>query len=599
MPCSAFVQTLLEHILPDLAASCFPQLFADFLLSPTWRQIMQLQSQPAACSRMTKRFCSDEDGNIAMFSVMLFSLMVMVGGLAVDLMRMENTRSTLQQTLDRCVLAAATIRQTLDPEVVCRDYVEKAGLSDYLQDVQVTQTEGSRVVLATARGDQDNIFAPLIGHDTFPIPASSSATQTVSDIEIVLVLDVSGSMSGAKLASLKDAASGFIDKVTANNQDNRVSIAIVPYNAQVNMPDYLISKYNAVGPVTAANANCLEFTPAMFAVPGISQTAAIPRAVYADPASGTTGGTAYTSFDATGDTGANNAFQYCNPRNGNAATGAMTQNLIMPPTSDAAALKARINALYAGGNTSITLGMKWGLNMVDPGTRPVFAQLASEDVMEDRFSDRPFDYDEEDVMKVIVLMTDGEHVSHKITAPAYRGVTADTGIFRGTDGNYSIRHVTGRPAIAGGNEYWVPHRNEWRAGPWTGDVANTGVAVEQSWAGIWQNQRTSWVARQLFARALGTSSTTRTNIYNGMMDNFVDVYAGVTDMNMSLQQSCNLARANDVVVYGIAFEAPENGQTQIRNCSSTIAQYYQSDDSTLSAAFDSIALQISQLRLTQ
>ncbi len=555
--------------------------------------------QTATRAHVAKSFRDNEDGNIAMFSVLLFTLMVMVGGLAVDLMRMENTRSTLQQTLDRCVLAAASVRQRLDPELVCRDYVEKAGLSDYLRDVQVTQSEGSRQVLARARGDQRNYFAPLIGQNTFPIGALSSATQRVSDIEIVLVLDVSGSMSGAKIASLKEAASNFVDTVTANNLDNSVSIALVPYNAQVNMPDYLIAKYNAVGPVTAANANCLEFTPAMFDVPGISQTTPIPRAIYADTSSGTTGGSGYTAFDATGNTGGTNAFQYCNPRNGDPVTGALTQNLILPPTSDANVLKAHINALYAGGNTSITLGMKWGLNMVDPGTRPVFGQLVNEGEMSASFRDRPFDYDQEDVMKVIVLMTDGEHVAHRITAPAFRGETADTGIFRGTDGNYSIRHTTGRPATAGSNEYWVPHRSEWRAGPWTGAADNSGTAVEQSWAGVWQNQRMSWVARQLYARALGTSNASRTAIYNAKLEDFRDTYSDATSMDASLQQTCDLARDNDVVVYGIAFQAPANGQTQIRDCSSTIAQYYQSDDSNVATAFDSIALQISQLRLTQ
>lgn len=551
------------------------------------------------------RWMRDEDGNIAMFSVLLFSLMVMVGGLAVDLMRVEQKRTNLQQTLDRCVLAAAAIRQTLDPEDVCRDYVEKAGLASYLQNVEVTQTDGERVVRVSAYGEQDNVFAPLLGFETFPVPAASAAIQTVTDIEIVLVLDVSGSMSGAKLANLKSAASAFIDTVTANNQDDRVSVAIVPYNAQVNMPDYLISKYNAQGPVTVANANCLEFSPAMFSVPGISQTVAIPRAVYADNASGTTGGTGYTAFSATGgNNGATNAFQFCNPRNGDAVTGALTQNLILPPTSDAAQLKSHINALYAGGNTSITLGMKWGLNLVDPGTRPVISDLVSEGHVSSAFLGRPFDYDspgnEVEVMKVIVLMTDGEHVAHRITAPGYRGTTADSGIFRGTDGNYSIRHTTGRPAIAGSNEFWVPHLGAWQAAAWTGNADGSGTAVAQSWVDVWQNQRTSWVAWQLYARALGTSNSTRTAAYNAAMDNFTDTYASVTDMNNSLQQSCALARDNGVLVYGIAFEAPTNGQTQIRNCSSTISQYFEAaGPDEIASAFSGIAAQISQLRLTQ
>jgi Flp pilus assembly protein TadG len=560
--------------------------------------MMQLPIHSATRARLAKRLRA-EDGNIAVFTVLLFTLMVMVGGLAVDLMRVEHTRTTLQNTLDNCTLAAAALRQNLDPELVCRDYVAKAGLSSYLQDVQVTQSDEGRAIRVSALGLQDNVFAPLVGYEAFPVGAVSSANQTITDVEVVLVLDVSGSMTGAKLASLKTAATDFVDTVTENNRFNRVAISIVPYNAQVNMPDYLISKFNAVGPVTVANANCLEIPAAMFAETGISRTAPIPRAVYADTASGTRGGADYTAFDATGNRGGVNAFQYCNPRNGDAVAGALTQNLITPPTSDAAVLNARIDALFAGGNTSITLGMKWGLNMVDPGMRPVFSQLIGEGQIPAAFRGRPYPYGEDGVMKVIVLMTDGEHVPHTITTDAFRGTTNDSGIFRGTDGNYSIRHTTGRPASADSSEYWVPHRSEWRAAPWTGDEADTGTAVEQSWADVWQAQRTSWVAWQLYARALGTEGTTRGDVYNATMDSFTDTYASVPEMDASLQQSCRLARANDVIVYGIAFEAPANGQTQIRNCSTTISQYYEATELDISTAFSSIAAQISQLRLTQ
>jgi Flp pilus assembly protein TadG len=540
-----------------------------------------------------------EDGNVATFCVLLFSLMVMVGGLAVDLMRFEHTRTGLQQTLDRCTLAAAALRQTLDPNTVCRDFVEKAGLTGYLQNVTVTESDGARSVQATALGLQDNIFAPMIGYETFPIPAVSAANQSITDIEIILVLDVSGSMSGAKIANLKTAATAFVDTVTANNQDERVSIAIVPYNAQVNMPDYLIAKYNAVGLATVPNANCLEIPDPMFAQSFVSRTAPIPRAVYADTASGTSGGAGYTGFATTGNGGAINAFQFCNPRNGSTAAAPLTQNLIFPPSSDATALKARINALYAAGNTSITLGMKWGLSLTDPDSRPMYAQLIAEGRMPGAFNGRPFDYGQDDTMKVIVLMTDGEHVSHRIVGTAFRSGLADSPVWRGTDGNYSIRHVVGRPAAAGANEYWVPHRGEWRAGPWTGNTANTGVPVRQSWAGVWQNQRTSWVSWQFYARALGTDNTSRNAAYTTAMENFTDTYASVNAMDATLQQSCGLARNAGVIVYGIAFEAPANGQTQIRNCSTSISHYYEATGLDIATAFSAIAAQISQLRLSQ
>ena len=42
-------------------------------------------------------------------------------------------------------------------------------------------------------------------------PGASTAEQRVNNVEIVLVLDVSGSMSGTKITNLKSAAAEFVD----------------------------------------------------------------------------------------------------------------------------------------------------------------------------------------------------------------------------------------------------------------------------------------------------------------------------------------------------------------------------------------------------
>ncbi|MFN6978591.1 MAG: pilus assembly protein TadG-related protein, partial [Gemmobacter sp.] len=71
------------------------------------------------------------------FGLMLFVVMLMAGGLAVDLMRHEAERTRVQNTADRASLAAAALRQELDPEAVVRDYFEREGLSGNLTDVSV------------------------------------------------------------------------------------------------------------------------------------------------------------------------------------------------------------------------------------------------------------------------------------------------------------------------------------------------------------------------------------------------------------------------------------------------------------------------------
>jgi hypothetical protein len=107
-----------------------------------------------------------------------------------------------------------------------------------------------------------------------------------------------------------------------------------------------------------------------------------------------------------------------------------------------------------------------------------------------------------------------------------------------------------------------------------------------------------WVAWQLFARALGTDNGSRNSIYNNQLALWTDD-TSVSNMDTTLQQSCALARNNGVVVFGIAFEAPTNGQNQIRGCASSVSHYFNAAGLQIQSVFQAIANQIVTLRLTQ
>ena len=191
----------------------------------------------------------------------------------------------------------------------------------------------------------------------------------------------------------------------------------------------------------------------------------------------------------------------------------------------------------------------------------------------------------------IVLMTDGQHVAHERVADAYK--TGTSPIYRSNgDGKFSIYHNK-----SGTSDYWVPHRNEWRTAPW-----NSGSGVQQqTWQQVWSRVRVSWVSWQLYARALGTSSSSRTSAYNNAMDMFQDYYQSVGAMDSLLSSNCAAARSEDILVYGIAFEAPDAGKTAIKDCASKPSSTYFFDANGLEiqTAFQLIAANLSQLRLTQ
>lgn len=62
---------------------------------------------------------------------------------------------------------------------------------------------------------------------------------------------------------------------------------------------------------------------------------------------------------------------------------------------------------------------------------------------------------------------------------------------------------------------------------------------------------------------------------------------------------CDKAKEQKIQIYTIAFEAPSNAVTEMRNCATAPAYFYDVNGVEISSAFKSIARQINQLRLTQ
>ena len=530
------------------------------------------------------RFGTSQDGTMTVFALMLFFLMVMMGGLAVDLMRYESTRTTLQNTLDRATLAAASLTQELDGEDVVNDYFAKAGMTEYLRGVTVSEGLNFREVEADARAATNPFFIHMIGIDELDALGHSTAEQRISNVEIMLVLDVSGSMlSNSRITNLKTAAKDFVDSVMLNDAENRISVGIVPFNGQVNLGATLRSKFNATDNPGLANANCFDLASGVYNSSNISRTDSMSMTANADTYSGTSQVTSYVNFTDT-DSGRPNAGNvWCPPKAGNEIT---------MPLQDTGKLRLAIDALDPIGATSINAGIKWGLALMDPSASGIYNDYMAAGTMPSTLENRPFAYTDDEAMKVIVLMTDGEHFAEERVQSGFKSGLSP--IYRSAvDGNYSIFHST----YAGTSKYWVPHLGTWRSVPWS-NSSNTGVVAQQSWPQVWAAMRQSYVAWQFYARALGTTSSTRNTTYSNQMSAFRSQTPTAT-MDGQLQNICGQAKSKGVIVYGIAFEAPSNGQTQIKNCSSSAGHYYNASGLQIKTAFKSIANNISQLRLTQ
>ncbi|MBN2629069.1 MAG: hypothetical protein JXR75_00850 [Rhodobacteraceae bacterium] len=519
--------------------------------------------------RHVQRFVKEEDGYIVVFTVVIFTLMLAFAGFGLDIIQFETTRTKLQQTSDRATLAAASLTQKKDAKLLVEDYFDKAGLGDSLKSVVTEKLLNSSVVSTEAQIVLTPTFMNLWDLENklkLTANAKSRAEQRINNIEIVLVLDVSGSMVRdrynnplPKLANLKTAASEFIDTVLAQDTENRVSIAIVPYNGQVNLPEYLQQAFtNRIGDHGVANVNCFDLPPETYSSLGLPADTELPVTAHADTRSDR-----YSAAPNPGN-------RWCPPS---------TKNVIRAPTNDGAALKAHINGLEGNGATSINAGLKWGLALLDPSSASLIDTMVGAGQTPSNFSNRPFAYNAREAMKIVVLMTDGEHFEEERMNADYR-----TGIsniwYDSASKRYSVYHDK-----SGDKDYFYPHTGYWYTAP-----SGSG-AVQQTWPQVWEKLRVSYVAYNMWVRPLGGTLNSRWNMFRSKTP--------VATMNAQLQQVCDAAHAKDVIVYGIAFEAPTNGQTAIANCASSPAHYFNAAGLEITTAFRSIATNISQLKLTQ
>ena len=219
--------------------------------------------------RTAKRLRDDAGGNVAMiFGLSLPVLILMtVGG--VDIHRASTVRVNLQDALDAAALAAARSPYTTDTDIQRVGLAAlQANLAAYPNVTLLTSEttfvlNSDKVVIANARANVKtlvaNIFLPPYGQfmdDYLPVGAHSEVNRSAKNLEVALVLDVTGSMAGQRLTDLKAAAKSLIDIVVQDIQTPYYSkVGLVPYSMGVNLAGSAASaRGSVVGSTNITNA---------------------------------------------------------------------------------------------------------------------------------------------------------------------------------------------------------------------------------------------------------------------------------------------------------------------------------------------------------
>lgn len=380
-------------------------------------------------ANLIAQLARDRRGSVAiMFGLSIFVVVSVVGS-AVDYGRALLARDRLQATIDSTVLAAARVWQLEQDMTLAQkkaiahfDAMKPEGVGAKLTKLEPDMQNNTLTVEATAEVKAPFLSLVLDGQP-LRIATRAQAKFCVGcrgggggdndgySIEVAMMLDITGSMAGSKIADLREAAKDLIKILVWDDQSEHTSrVAVVPFSHAVNAGKQL--------------GNAIAYSPAdkvSFAFrDGKSRDWYRPKDTkdkvdpYAYCVSERQGSDAYTDATPTGNARLPVVY-YSSASVSNCRPTAE----VMPLSNNKQALNALIDSLKADGYTGGNLGTAWAWYMLSPrwwsgiasnvhadGRPAAYPSLPSSCTS---WESCPASSHTGSVRKFAVLMTDGEY----------------------------------------------------------------------------------------------------------------------------------------------------------------------------------------------
>lgn len=186
------------------------------------------------------RFVEGETGSVAMMFALTIFVFMGAAGSAIDYARFSRVKQVYVTAVDNAALAAARAKQ-----LGASDEVAIAAAESYMQPVKAANPVDGPVTFTVVDGGtavegRAQLAMPTIVMSIFKIVKMnfeiSNKTQFShgGDVELAMMLDVTGSMNGAKIADLKTAVEGLIEIVVREDGSNS-RIALAPFSNAVKL----------------------------------------------------------------------------------------------------------------------------------------------------------------------------------------------------------------------------------------------------------------------------------------------------------------------------------------------------------------------------
>jgi Flp pilus assembly protein TadG len=188
---------------------------------------------------MLRQFSGDERGSIG--AVLALGSVTLLGAISasLDYSRLSHSRAALGAATDAAAFAAAQAPEADRPKIARQvfdaNFRDGANVSSF--DVVSFRRGADEVVRVQASAILQMTLAQAIGYSSAPVGALSEVViGNDADLQIALVLDVTGSMAGAKLTNLKTSASNMVNTLFNRLQrPDQVKVAVVPFSEYVNI----------------------------------------------------------------------------------------------------------------------------------------------------------------------------------------------------------------------------------------------------------------------------------------------------------------------------------------------------------------------------
>lgn len=372
--------------------------------------------------RVARRFCRDKRGNYGMMMGILAPMLVLAAGYGLNVAQLSTARSNLLAALDTAVTSTARDISigVIKPEDA-RGMIEVFLLAngerafsrgDRVKLENVTVDRFRKTVIAEASVVVDAVF-PLFGAANHnKITTESAAMYSDRNIEVAMMLDVTGSMAARsaqrdrygriireatdKIGDLQNAATIAVEELLAGNKysADRIRVAIVPYAQAVNVGEEL-----AKSAVFQEDKNNQTVPPAGWTPASRTDNCATERKL--------PNGRADTSDDGpdfereTGSGKSRYKYMARVNRDYDLTKSQCPSAKLIPLTTNEAALKAEIAAFKANGMTAGGIATQWTYYMLSPKWRRTISNA--------KLGAGPADPNPDKLAKIAILMTDGDY----------------------------------------------------------------------------------------------------------------------------------------------------------------------------------------------